>query len=182
LNPSYYAKNAPIDNLAELLLVKGVTPEMYWGISATNHSPGTFQKPKLGFATAPGDTPDYPFGLVDIFTPFSSGLININTAGLDVLQCIPGMDATTAAAIIKYRAGPDGAEATEDDTPYRSVGQLNAAGISTAAVQQLSRYCTVNSTTFEVHITAKAGDATREYTAILYRNGADIQVVSFWWQ
>lgn len=182
LNPPYYAKNAPVDNLAELLLVKGVTPEMYWGSSATNHSPGTFQKPKLGFGNAPGDAPDYPFGLVNIFTPFSSGLININTAGLNVLQTIPGMDATTAESIIKYRAGPDGVEATEDDTPYRSVGQLNAAGISAAAVQQLSRYCTVNSTTFEVHITAKAGDATREYTAILYRNGMDIQVVSFWWK
>ena len=182
LSQPYYAKNAPIDNLAELLLVKGVTPEMYWGISATNHSPGTFQKPKLGFGSAPGQTPDYPFGLVDVFTPFSSGQINVNTADLNVLQTIPGMDATTAESIIKYRAGPDGAEATEDDTPYRNVSQLNAAGISSAAVQQLARYCTVNSTTFEVHITAKAGDTTREFTAILYRSGAEVQVVSFWWQ
>ncbi|HXI70644.1 MAG TPA: general secretion pathway protein GspK [Verrucomicrobiae bacterium] len=182
LNPPYYAKNAPFDNLAELLLVKGVTPEMYWGISATNHTPGTFQKPKLGFGTAPGETPDYPFGLVDIFTPFSSGQINVNTADANVLQTIPGMDATTAESIIKYRSGPDGAEATEDDTPFQSVGQLNAAGISPAVVQQLGRYCTVNSSTFEVHVTAKAGDTTREYTAILYRNGTDIQVVSFWWK
>ena len=35
----YYAKNAPIDDLSELLLVKGVTPEMYWGSNATNHTP-----------------------------------------------------------------------------------------------------------------------------------------------
>ena len=182
LNPPYYAKNAPIDNLAELLFVKGVTPEMYWGGSATNHMPGTFQKPKLGFGTAPGQTPDYPFGLVDILTPFSSGQININTADANVLQTIPGMDATTAASILKYRAGPDGAEATEDDTPFRNVGQLAAAGLNAQAVQQLARYCTVSSSVFEVHITAKAGDTTREYTAILYRNGNAIQVVSFWWK
>lgn len=182
LDPPYYAKNAPFDNLAELLFVKGVTPEMYWGTSATNHAPGTFQKPKLGFGNAPGDAPDYPFGLVDIFTPFSSGQINVNTADMNVLQTIPGMDATTAESIIKYRAGPDGAEATEDDTPYRNVSQIAAAGVSAAVVQQLSRYCTVNSSTFEVHITAKAGDTTREYTAILYRNVRDIQVVSFWWK
>ena len=182
LNPPYYSKNAPVDNLAELLLVKGVTPEMYWGSGAANHMPGTFQKPKLGFGNAPGETPDYPFGLVDVFTPFSSGPINVNTADLNVLQTIPGMDATTAASIIKYRAGPDGAEGTEDDTPYRNVGQLAASGITAAAVQQLSRFCTVSSSVFEVHITAKAGDTTREYTAILWRSGRDIQVVSFWWK
>jgi general secretion pathway protein K len=182
LNPPYYAKNAPIDNLAELLLVKGVTPEMYWGSSATNHAPGTFQKPKLGFGTAPNETPDYPFGFVDVFTPFSSGLINVNTADANVLQTIPGMDAATAESIIKYRSGPDGVAATEDDTPFQSVAQLNAAGISAAAVQQMSRYCTVSSSTFEVHVTAKAGDTTREYTAILYRGNNNIQVVSFWWK
>jgi type II secretory pathway component PulK len=182
LNPPYYAKNAPFDNLAELLLVKGVTPEMYWGISATNHTPGTFQHPKLGFGNAPNEMPDYPFGLVDVFTPFSSGQININTADANVLQCIPNIDATTAESIIKYRSGPDGVEATEDDTPFRNVGQLAAAGLNQATVGQLGRYCTVSSSTFEVHITAKAGDTTREYTAILYRGGNDIQVVSFWWK
>jgi general secretion pathway protein K len=182
LTPPYYAKNAPFDNLGELLLVKGVTPEMYWGITSTNHAPGTFQHPKLGFGNAPGEAPDYPFGLKDVLTPFSSGNININTADMNVLQCIPNMDAATAESIIKYRAGPDGVDATEDDTPYRSVGQLAAAGISQAAVQQLSRYCAISSSVFEVHITAKIGDSSRDFTAILWRNtGTDIQVVSFWW-
>ena len=37
----YYAKNAPIDDLSELLLVKGILdhPEIYWGGAATNHTP-----------------------------------------------------------------------------------------------------------------------------------------------
>src|ERR1700733_13186809 len=80
----YYAKNAPMDDLSELLLVKGVTPEMYYGPDATNNS--TPQKPKLGFGYAPDETPSYPFGLKDVFTPFSDGRININTAGTNVLQ------------------------------------------------------------------------------------------------
>ena len=182
LNPPYYAKNAPIDNLAELLFIKGVTPEMYWGGSATNHMPGTFQRPKLGFGNAPGQPPDYPFGLSDVFTPFSSGKINVNTADANVLQAIPGVDATTAESIIKYRSGPDGAEATTDDTPFRNIGQLAAAGLNAQAVQQLGNFCTVNSTTFQVNVTAKIGDTSRDYTAILYRNGQEIQVVSFWWK
>jgi general secretion pathway protein K len=182
LNPPYYAKNAPIDNLSELLLIKGVTPEMFAGGSPTNGVPATFQHPKLGLGNAPGETPNYPFGLKDVLTPFSSGNININTADMNVLQCIPGMDPQTAESIIKYRNGPDGVEATEDDTPYRNVSQLAAAGISQQAVQQLSRYCGVSSSVFEVHINAKIGDSTRDFTAILWRNtGTDIQVVSFWW-
>ena len=178
----YYAKNAPIDNLSELLLVKGVTPEMYWGSNSTNHTPSVFQH-KLGLGTSPGQTPDYPFGLVDIFTPISSGRININTADTNVLQMIPGVDAATAAAIVKQRAGPDGVEGTEDDVPFRNVNQLSATGLNPQFVGQLGNLCTVRSLTFEVHVTAQIGDYRREYIAILYRNsGMDIQVVSFYWK
>ena len=178
----YYAKNAPIDDLSELLLVKGVTPEMYWGSNSTNHVPSVFQH-KLGFGTAPGQAPDYPFGLVNIFTPISSGRINLNTADTNVLQMIPGVEAATAAAIVMQRAGPDGVEGTEDDTPFRNVNQLSATGLSPQFVSQLGNLCTVRSFTFEVHVTAKIGDYQREYVAILYRNsGTDVQVLSFYWK
>ncbi len=58
-------------------------------------------------------------GLKDIFTPFSSGKININTADANVLQMIPGVDNIIADNIIKLRAGPDGVDGTEDDTPFQ---------------------------------------------------------------
>ena len=179
LTPSYYAKNAPIDDLSELLLVKGVTPEMYYGGSLTNSS--TPQKPKLGLGNSPDQAPDYLFGLKDIFTPVSSGKININTADTNVLQMIPGVDAATAETIIQQRAGPDGVDGTEDDTPFRGINQLAAAiGIKS---QNLSRYCTTRSSTFEVHVTAKIGDSTREFVATLFRNsGTDIQIVGFYWK
>ena len=176
----YYAKEAPIDDLSELLLVKGVTPEMYWGSNATNHTPSAFQH-KLGLGTAPGQIPDYPFGLKDIFTPFSNGKINVNTADKNVLQMIPGVDAAGADAIIKQRAGPDGVDGTEDDTPFPNVGQL--AAITGLNAQQFNNLCDVHSTTFEVHVTAQIGDFKREYVAILARtSGTDIQVMSFYWK
>jgi general secretion pathway protein K len=182
LTPPYYAKNAPIDDLSELLLVKGVTPEMYWGGSSTNHAPANFQHPKLGLGTAPDQTPDYPFGLVDVFTPVSSGKININTADANVLQMIPGVDTNTAAAIILQRAGPDGEDGTEDDTPFRAVGQLSSL-VPPEARAGLNNYCTVRSSTFEVRVTAHIGDSSREFTAILLRNsGTDIQVLRFYWK
>ncbi len=178
----YYAKNAPIDDLSELLLVKGVTPEMYWGSNATNHTPSVFQH-KLGLGTAPGQAPDYPFGLVEIFTPFSSGKININTADANVLQMIPGVDNVTAENIIKIRSGPDGVDGTEDDIPFQNVGQLAAAGLNQQLASQAAAVCTVRSVTFEVHVTAQIGNYKREYVAILARNsGTDIQILSFYWK
>jgi general secretion pathway protein K len=182
LNPTYNCKEAPMDDLSELLLVKGIWdhPEIYWGGAATNHPGASFQH-KLGFGNSPGEVPNYPFGLVDLFTPFSSGKININTADANVLQLIPGVDNTVAASILKFRAGPDGAEGTEDDTPFQNVNQLAAAGVDPQVVAQISRYCDVRSHTFTVTVTAQIGNYKRDFNAILYRNGPTVQVVSFYW-
>ena len=182
LDPPYYAKNAPIDDISELLLVRGVTPEMYNGGSAPNPSGMTFHH-KLGFGTAPGQPPDYPFGLKDVFTPISTGHININTADANVLQLIPGVDAVTAENIIKLRAGPDGVDGTEDDTPFQNAaGALQSAGAS-AQAQQAGNLLTTRSSTFEVHVTAQIGVQKREYVAIVFRNTPmDIQVLSFYWK
>jgi general secretion pathway protein K len=182
LDPPFYAKNAPIDDLSELLHVRGVTPEMYNGGSATNQSGATFRN-KLGFGPAPGQPPDYPFGLKDVFTPVSTGRININTADENVLQMIPGVDAVTAENIIKLRAGPDGVDGTEDDTPIQNpAGALQSAG-APALAQQAGNLLATRSSTFEVHVTAQIGIQKREYVAILFRNSpADIEVLSFYWK
>jgi general secretion pathway protein K len=183
LTPPYYAKNAPIDDLSELLLVKGVTREMYYGGGSSN-SPALPQRPQLGLGTAPDQVPDYPFGLVEVFTAVSSGKINVNTADANVLQLIPGVDATIAAAIIQQRSGPDGVDGTEDDTPFRNAsGALQSAGLNPASAGQAANLLTTRSSTFEVHVTARIGDVTREFTAIILRNtGTDVQVVGFYWK
>jgi type II secretory pathway component PulK len=180
LTPPYYAKNAPIDDLSELLLVRGISehPEIYWGGSDPNHPPSAFHH-KLGFGTSFNQAPDYPFGLKDVFTPLSNGKININTADANVLQMIPGVDEAIAQNIIKVRNGPDGA----GDMPFTSVNQLVMAELNPQLVSQLGRICTTRSSTFEVHVTARVGDSKREYIAILFRNsGTDIQVLSFYWK
>lgn len=183
LTPPYYAKNAPIDNLSELLLVKGITPAMYWGGNATNHAPGTLQLPKLGFGNAPGQEPDYPFGLVDVFTPISSGRININTAGTNVLQMLPGVDGDMADKIVLQRAGPDGVEGDEDDTPFQNPNQLATVGINQQFIGRITQLCTTRSSVFEIQVTAHIGDASRDYTALIYRkSGTDLQVMGFFWK
>ena len=175
MNPPYYAKNAPMDDIEELQLVKGVTPLMFKGGTATNLA-SPFQHHQLGFGNAPGQAENYPFGLRDIFTPFSSGKINVNTADANVLSCIPGMDENSAAAVLSFRdseGGPNGSGV------LTAIEQLNAAVPNQQALQQLKRYCGVAGSTYEVHATATVGNSSREFVAIVFRNGPTVQVVGF---
>ena len=180
LNPPYNCKEAPIDDMSELLLVRGVAddPAIYYGSADVPPSP--FQH-RLGFGDTPGQPPQYPFGLKDVFTPFSSGQININTADANVLQLIPGVDTNTVASILQYRAGPSGDETGPDATPFQNPGQIAAAGVSPAVAQAMSQYCTTSSSTWKVTVTATIGQDTRTFYAILFQAGRNVEVVDFYW-
>ena len=166
--PSYNAKNAPMDSLDELTLVKGITHDMFvGGSSAESKTP--FPEHKLGFGHAPGQAPDYAFGLRDVFTPFSSGKINILTAGNNVLQLIPGIDTSAAQAIQTLR---------DSDPPIRDVGRLlNAAGVTDP---RASTYTDSRGDTYQIVATATIGSLSHEYTAVAFRAGKNVQVVSFY--
>jgi general secretion pathway protein K len=75
----YKPKNADFESIEELLLVKGVTPELVYG---------------------KGDKP----GLQDFITVYSgNGKINVNAASKEVLMSIPGMTPELAGSIIEFR-------------------------------------------------------------------------------
>ncbi|MDH5202043.1 MAG: general secretion pathway protein GspK [Nitrospirota bacterium] len=75
----YKAKNANFDTLEELLLVKGVTPEILYGSGEKK-------------------------GIIDFLTVNStSSQINVNAATKDVLMTIPGMTPEIADGIIIFR-------------------------------------------------------------------------------
>jgi general secretion pathway protein K len=183
LTPPYFAKNKPIDDLSELLLVRGVTPEIYWGGVATNHQRGAFQN-QLGRTGAGFEAAVYPVGLSDLFTPISSGKININTASAEVLQLIPGVDSMTAEAIVAGRQGGDDGSGLLG--PYRSVGDVRRmTEVNPALIPQLQRFCEVESSTFEVQVEAEIAGYKRTFIAILGcnpRNPKDVQVLSFYWK
>jgi general secretion pathway protein K len=177
LNPPYYCKEAPMDDISELLLVKGVNGAVYNGGTDTNSA-----APK-NFSKSPFENANYTFGLKDVFTPFSDGKINLNTADANVLQLLPGVDETTAQNIIKTRAGPDGVDGTADDTPYQSPGDVQRAGINQEAMANIGSYCDVHSRTFQVNVTAHYQNLTKQYVGIVWRNGPNnVQVVGFYWQ
>ncbi len=179
MDPPYFAKNGVIDDLSELLLIRGVSQDIYWGSATTNHVAAAFQKvDRHGRAI---QQPVYTAGLVDILTPISFGVVNINTASATVLQAIPGIDQNIADQIIKQRSGPDGADGSDDDTPFLNVGEVINAGVNPQAVQRIQQYCDVHSFTFEVQVEAEIGGTRRTFHSIIGRNSArDLQVLSFY--
>jgi general secretion pathway protein K len=168
LTPPYNAKNAPIDNIEELQLIRGVTPELFKGGSANPNAP--YQRHRLGFGAAPGQAVEYPFGLRDVLTPYSNGRVNVNTASSNVLACIPQMDGNTVEAIINLR----------DTDTIRDLNLLRSVVPNPQTMQQILRYCTVSGATYEVHITAHAGANQREFIAVIIRNGNQARIVSFY--
>ncbi len=82
----YRARNAQLQDLAELLQIRGVTPELYWG------------------------TPDHP-GLAEYTTVFGRNLVNLNTAPPAVLRALhfseaEVTDVVQARASVPYLSVP----------------------------------------------------------------------------
>jgi general secretion pathway protein K len=88
LDPPYFPKNGLFDVPEELLLVRGVTPEVYYGKKGLDSS---------------GERVEY-YGLQKYFTTFSNiGRINVNSAPIPVLAAIPGFDYEVANEIAAMR-------------------------------------------------------------------------------
>lgn len=183
LDPPYSAKNGPLDDLSELLMINGISPAMYWGGGAVDRRGGS--RTVLQTGPLPSPAAGYPVGLADLFTAVGNPRLNINTASAEALQLLPGMDESLAAGIISARSGPDGMPGSEDDLPFRSVAELAGAvpGLDSNMVQLLARYCDVRSATFEVEVVATVGGLQRQYVALLRRNQPqDVQILQFYWK
>lgn len=190
LVPPYYCKNGPIDDLSELLLVKGVTPGIYWGSNSTNHPVAlTPQRSVTGAVFRNADKePVYPVGLYDLFSPLG-GKLNVNTASLQALELIPGMDEAAATQIIRQRAGPDGIDGTDDDAPFQNIGEINSGNVQGTppqgqAVQGLASYIDVRSYVFQVQVDAEINGYKRTFYGIVGRagpSGQKLQCVRFYW-
>lgn len=208
LNPPYYCKNGPIDDISELLLIKGVTPDIYWGSNSTNHPVSAFQQHGGGAFNSPSanrsgagfkdnDAPQYPVGLYDLFSAMG-GRLNVNTASIKTLQLVPGIDEATAEHIIEQRAGPDGQDGTDDDVPLQNPGEINsglpggggggaipgapAAGVAAGG---LANYVDVRSYVFQVRVDAVINDYKRTFYGVVSRaggGGQTLKCVKFYWE
>jgi general secretion pathway protein K len=88
LKEPYDCKNGPFDSVEELLLVRGVTPELYYG-----------KKKKEG-----DENQEERVALKDIFSIYATGeQIDINSASLPVLRVVLGLPAEICRLLIKAR-------------------------------------------------------------------------------
>jgi len=183
LEPAYEAKNGPIDDLTELLFIKGITPELYWGPNSTIIQLLRF---KPGLRCAAGYYPTaspIPSASSTFSTAVSSGKININTASSTTLQMIPGVDATWRPPL--FGCVPGQTEWTGPVMMCRcgSVGDLNNIGLNVQAITSLGQFLRVRSSTFEVQVDVEVGLSKRRYYALLRRNSArDVQILNFRWE
>lgn len=172
----YIAKNGPLGDISELLLIRGITREMFYGQSGMSrlrlHRDSEFG----AFG--------YPYGLEELFTTISMGRLNINTASAVVLQVLPGVDEALAQAIVQTRAGLDAYPGNEDDTPFQSPGELaNVPGMFPELISAITPLTHVRSFVFEIHVTARVGKYIRRYKALIYRgNPRNIQTLMFSWE
>lgn len=161
LVPPYRAKNAPVDHVEELLLVRGVTKELMYGVVGDEEE-----------ETIPG--------LVDLLTTTTSGRINVNTASAIVLKAALGLDDLQLESILTRRPGPDGEWGTDDDQPFRNLGEFYAllGNLTDEVRNQLNEWLTVRSTHFTVRVTAEVAGVRRTARAIVsVGDGGHAQVV-----
>ena len=98
----YVPKNAPLDTVDELMLIKGFTPAIVYG-------------------GPPPDPKSEPLrGIAHLLTTFGDGKVNVNTASREVLMTLTAangkmMDDWVVDDILKYRLGDDGLPNTKDD-------------------------------------------------------------------
>lgn len=92
----YECKNAPVDTVDELLLIKNWGEEVLYG-------------------TPPDEPADHPIaGIADQLTTWGDGQINPNSASPEVLNSLQ-ISEGVIDAILELRLGPDGEAGTQDD-------------------------------------------------------------------
>jgi len=192
-NPAspYYSKNGPMDDVSELLLIQGMTPELYWGSRRTGIAFGQNARraPRGNSAFLQGSPGSVSSGagLVDLFTSISGAgmAVNVNTASRDVLNVLPGMESGMADGIINTRSGPDHVDGTDDDTPFMTPGEIPSAvpGMDPQIFAASSRYFTTQSYIFEITVDAAIGDFRRQFVALVHRRGRqDVPILFFHWK
>ncbi|MDB6057087.1 MAG: ral secretion pathway protein [Verrucomicrobiales bacterium] len=193
--PPYYCKCGYIDDINELLLIKGIKdhPEIFWGSSSSNHTTSAYElKAQNSPFLRDREQPNYPFGLNDVFSA-GSGALNLNTAPMNILQMIPGLDETRAEQIVQTRAGVDRVDGNEDDAPLQNAHDVfqNQFGATPGGIPggnpagQMGQLLGVQSFLFQVKVDCTINGYHKEYTGMLRRDPRkpnDYQLVQFYWK
>ena len=135
-------------------------------------------------------------GIVDGITTTDdeilNGLINVNTAPLEVLQLLPGMDESKAQAIVTRRASePENNQQTQaqsqdeiEGNPFTDIGQLlDVEGIDADTFKQIAGLVTYRSHGFLVEAAGidARGKTIASCIGVIDRTGQTV-TVKYWRQ
>jgi general secretion pathway protein K len=98
----YEVKNAPLDTVDELLMIKGFEPALLYGGPSAEDDNITYS------------------GIAGWLTTWGDGKVNINTASREVLLTLPNIEEDVIDRILEFRTGLD-AEANTKDDGFRDV-------------------------------------------------------------
>jgi general secretion pathway protein K len=152
LDPAYACPNAPLNHLSELLLVKGVSADLFDGVGGI---PGIASYMTVWGASESGDN-QYTF----------NGAININTADLPVIAAIlPAENEHLAQSIFAYREEMSNGSYAHDlngATWYRDAPGCSDLEIDPALIQ-------TKSDLFRIYTEAVYRDITLNAQAVVSR-------------
>jgi general secretion pathway protein K len=104
----YECKNAALDTVDELLLIKGFDEDVVYGAPAEDED----EQPMHGIA--------------QWLTVWGDSKVNVNAASREVMMTLPEIDEWTVDDIIEGRKGADGEGGTRDDG-YENVGEVEGS-------------------------------------------------------
>jgi general secretion pathway protein K len=140
----YHCRNGRLATLSELLLVRGMTRELFYGKS------GGKSDDKAG---GPEADPLGGLGLKDVLTVHGDGQINVNTAGELVLRALaaPSVSQETAVmfarGVVSFRSNPANAKSLAEADWYRT----KMVGFKDIGLR--SELITTRSNVFTLHMT-----------------------------
>ncbi len=151
LDPPYACRNGPLPDLDELLLIKGITPEMYYG---DKEAPGMSRFLTIHGVRESGGEFAYP------------GKININTADLPVLAALlPLENQDLIEALKEFRQSVlEGEEGHDFSNPgwYKEIPGFSDINLNTNLI-------TVSSDIFSIESEATLHDQKLMTTAVVQR-------------
>jgi len=151
-DPPYASRNGPISDLYELLLIKGITPQLFYG---NENTPGLVDFLTVhGMAMGAGTSYNWP------------GRININTADVPVLAALLGDEnEELARAVYDFR---EEMAAEKDVHDFSSPKWYkNITGLSDATIA--SKLITTSSDVFRIQSTASVNDIQIAVIAVVKR-------------
>ena len=160
LDQPYATKNQPCVVPKELIYVRPVTRASYMGDELANvQDTPENETDGLSLWITGRQEDDQNLGLLNLFTVYGDGRVNINTVGEEILSALPGIDEQATLAVLMYRAGGDGMVGTDDDVTLRSAQELmNIETLTSLQIELLGQYCCFESQVFRAFSLAKVSD------------------------